>query len=204
MDFKLPDDDYHHEWNREELSFYPSTEQGILKLYHPVDWSVIDIFPLEANEVVMTIKVLELETSEKASKRKPMVVVGTAILRGEDLATKGCIYIFDIINVVPDPDRPETASKLKLIVREEVKGAVTAVTEIGTQGFMFAAQGQKGMVRGLKEDLTLLPTAFMDLQNYVTVAKSLKGTGMSLLGDLVKGLWFAGYTVSSMMPRAYR
>lgn len=194
--FKLPDDDYHHEWSREELSLYPSTDQGILKLYHPEHWSVIDIFALEASEVVLTIKVLNLAVTQDSSKRRPLIVVGTGIMRGEDLPTKGCIYVFDVINVVPEPGRPETGFKLKMLVRDEVRGAVTAVTELGTQGFLFAAQGQKGMVRGLKEDNTLLPTAFMDLNNYVVVAKSLKNTGMALLGDLVKGLWFAGYTVS--------
>lgn len=198
MDYKLPDDDYHHEWGREETTFLPQTDQGMLKLLHPGNWSVIDAFPLEPSEVVMTIKTLNLEVSEETHKRKPLIAVGTAIIRGEDLPTKGAIYLFDVHSVVPELDRPETNRKLKLIVREEVKGAVTTLCEIGTQGFFLVAQGQKVMVRGLKEDETILPTAFWDVQCYTSVAKSLKGTGMVILGDLVKGLWFMGYMVSSM------
>ena len=152
---------------------------------------------LDVGEVVLCIKTLNLEVSETTHERKPLVAVGTAIVRGEDLATKGCIYIFEVITVVPEPGRPETNRKLRLIVKEEVKGAVTTVSEIGSQGFMIMAQGQKCMVRGLKEDGTLLPVAFMDMQCYVTVLKELKGTGMVLMGDAFKGVWFTGYTVGS-------
>ncbi len=151
---------------------------------------------LGTDEQVLCIKVLDLEISEITRERRLLAVVGTAIVQGEDLSPKGCIYIFDIVTVVPEPDRPETNRKLKLVVREEVKGAVTAVSSIGTQGFLLMAQGQKCMVRGLKEDGSLLPVAFMDTQCYVTVAKELKGSRMLVLGDIAKGIWFAGYTVS--------
>lgn len=52
------------------------------------------------------------------------------------------------------------------------------------------------MVRGLKEDGTLLPVAFMDMQCYTSVVKELKGTGLCLMGDAVKGVWLVGYYVS--------
>lgn len=54
------------------------------------------------------------------------------------------------------------------------------------------------MVRGLKEDGSLLPVAFMDMQCYVNVVKELKGTGMCILGDALKGLWFTGYSVNTL------
>jgi cleavage and polyadenylation specificity factor subunit 1 len=144
-----------------------------------------------------------MEVSESTHERKPLIAVGTAIIQGEDLATKGCIYIFEVVTVVPQPGRPETNCKLRLIIREEVKGAVSAISAIGSQGFMIMAQGQKCMVRGLKEDGTLLPVAFMDMQCYVSVLKELAGTGMLLMGDAVKGLWFTGYTVRSPILLAF-
>ena len=152
---------------------------------------------LDPQEVILCIKTLNLEVSETTHERKALVAVGTAIVRGEDLATKGNIRIFEVITVVPEPDRPETNRKLRLIVKDEVKGAVSAVSEIGSQGFLLMAQGQKCMVRGLKEDGTLLPVAFMDMQTYVTVLKNLPNTGMLLMGDAFKGVWFTGYTVQS-------
>lgn len=140
---------------------------------------------------------MNLEVSENTHERKDLIVVGTSITKGEDIPARGCIYVFDVIEVVPEPGRPETGRRLKLVGKESVKGAVTALSGIGGQGFVIVAQGQKCMVRGLKEDGSLLPVAFMDLQSYVNVAKELKGTGMCILGDAVKGLWFAGYSVRS-------
>lgn len=137
---------------------------------------------------------MSLETSEITHERQSLVVAGTALIRGEEFPAVGRIYVFSITDVVPDPDRPETGKKLKLIAKEEVKGAVTSLSEIGTQGFLLAAQGQKCMVRGLKEDGTLLPVAFMDMQCYVSAAKELKGTGLCVMSDALKGIWFVGYT----------
>jgi cleavage and polyadenylation specificity factor subunit 1 len=145
----------------------------------------------------MCVKTIVLESSEITRERRSFVVVGTALISGSDLLAKGRIYVFDIIHVVPEPDRPETARKLKVIAKEEVKGAVTALSEIGNEGFLLVAQGQKCMVRGLKEDGTLLPVAFIDTQCYVTVAKELKGTNLCVFGDAVKGVWLAGYNVSA-------
>lgn len=132
-----------------------------------------------------------------------MIVVGTAIAKGEDIPARGCIYVFNVTNVVPDPEKPESGRKLKLIGKEPVKGAVTALSGIGGQGFVIVAQGQKCLVRGLKEDGSLLPVAFMDMQCYVSVAKELKGTGMCILGDAVKGLWFVGYSVGLLPLRSF-
>lgn len=151
---------------------------------------------LGSAEHVTAMKNLSLEISENTHERKDLVVVGTAFSRGEDIASRGCIYVFEVIRVVPDPQNPEIDRKLKLVGKELVKGAVTALSEIGGQGFLIVAQGQKCMVRGLKEDGSLLPVAFMDVQCYVSVVKELKGTGMCIIGDAVKGLWFAGYSVS--------
>lgn len=145
--------------------------------------------------MILCIKTLNLEVSETTHERRPLIAVGTSIVRGEDLVTKGNIRIFEVVTVVPEPDRPETNRRLRLVVKDEVKGAVSAVSELGTQGFLIMAQGQKCMVRGLKEDGTLLPVAFMDMQCYVTVLKSLPNTGMLLMGDAFKGVWFTGYTV---------
>lgn len=190
-----PSETYHYDLPKEEMTFKPNVERGVLKLVDEQTWSVIDTHVLDPQEVILCIKTLNLEVSETTHRRKDLIAVGTSIVLGEDLATKGCIRIFEVITVVPEPDRPETNKKLKLMVKDEVKGAVSAVSDLGTQGFMIMAQGQKCMVRGLKEDGTLLPVAFMDMQCYVTTLKSLPNTGMLLTGDAFRGVWFAGYNV---------
>lgn len=196
--FQLPqDDEWHSEWKNEHATCLPQVERGSVTLLSSTTFNVIDSFTLEYAERAMCIKSMNLEVSEETHERKELIVVGTAITKGEDVVSRGAIYVFDVVDVVPQPGVPETDLKLKLIAKEEVKGAVTSLSRIGSQGFMLAAQGQKCMVRGLKEDLSILPVAFMDMQFYVSVAKELSGTGLCILGDAMNGLWFAGYSVSN-------
>jgi cleavage and polyadenylation specificity factor subunit 1 len=143
----------------------------------------------------MSITVANLEVSENTHERKPFVCAGTLVVVGEDQQTRGKAYVLDVPSVVPEPDRPETGHKFKIVAKEDVKGGVTGLSGIGPQGFLLVAQGQKVLVRGLIEQDKLLPVAFMDVQCFVTVTKVLKGTGMILLGDIAKGLWFSGYMV---------
>ena len=194
--FELPkDDDYHKEWAKENVSFKPMVERGVLKLVSPITWTVIDSQEMESCETIMCIKTLNLEVSEDTHERKQLVVVGTGISKGEDLPIKGRIHVYDVVPVIPEPGKPETDRKLKLIATEDIpRGAVTAISEVGSQGLMLVAQGQKCMVRGLKEDGTLLPVAFMDMNCYVTSVKEIPGTGLCLMTDAFKGVWFTGYT----------
>lgn len=147
-------------------------------------------FKLAHNEIALVVKTIEMEVSEHTKERKQLVAVGTGIWRGEDHSARGGIYVFEVIEVVPEPGRPETNRKLKLVTREEVRGTVSAIC--GVNGYLLAAQGQKIMVRGLKEDQSLLPVAFMDMSMYVSVAKNLDG--MILFGDFMKSVWFAGFS----------
>ncbi|GAP85354.1 putative CPSF A subunit region [Rosellinia necatrix] len=195
--FELPkDDDYHKEWHMEkDLQLKPIVERGLIKLINPATWTIIDTVEMEPFEMVMCVETLHLEVSESTNERKHLIAVGTAISRGEDLPIKGRVLVYDVVVVIPEPGRPETDRRLKLIAKEDIpRGAVTALSEIGTQGLMLVAQGQKCMVRGLKEDGSLLPVAFMDMSCYVTAVRELRGTGLCLMADAVKGVWFTGYT----------
>ncbi|KAI5304637.1 mRNA cleavage and polyadenylation factor subunit [Ascosphaera pollenicola] len=194
--FKLPDDDeIHPEWQTEALTFFPHVQTGSVQLLEPSRWSLIDEYVLEdPAERILCLKCISMEVSEVTGERREMIVAGTAIIKGEDVPTRGCIYVFDVIDVVADPERPWMNRRLKLFAREKVKGAVTSISQVGDQGFILVAQGQKCMVRGLKEDGSLLPVAFMDMQCYVGVVKELKGTGLCIMADALRGLWFSGYS----------
>ncbi|KIW17037.1 hypothetical protein PV08_04228 [Exophiala spinifera] len=195
IDFQLPqDDEWHPEWQTETTSFLPSSIQSSLKLMSSVSHSIISQYHFDACERVLCVKTLNLEISEETHERKDMIVVGTAIVKGENVTTRGNIYIFDVVDVVPEPGVAESDLKLKLITKEDVRGAVSAICDIGSQGFLLAAQGQKCMVRGLKEDMSILPVAFLDMRYYVHVAKELRGTGLCILGDAFSGLWLTGYS----------
>lgn len=197
--FHLPrDDEWHPEWASENEqatpSFLPTTSSFSLKLISSKTHSIISQYHFEADEHILAVKCMSLEVSEQTHERKDLIVVGTGIARGENVVTRGNLYLFDIVDVVPHPEIPETDLKLKMITKEDVRGAVTAISDIGTQGFLLAAQGQKCMVRGLREDNAILPVAFMDMRYYVSVAKSLPGTGLTILADAFSGLWLMGYS----------
>ena len=201
IDYKLPDD---NAWASDDASFLPQVGQDSVELLDERTWSIIDSHDLDVAETILCLKTLTLETSEVTPTSRPLVVAGTALLRGDDSHLQGRIYVFDVISVVPDPESPATTDRaLKLINREEVKGAVTSVTSIGTQGFVLVAQGQKVMVRGLKEDGSFMPVAFMDMQVHTTTLKSLSDTGLWAAGDATKGLWFCGYNEDPYQLRLF-
>ncbi|KAM3419764.1 Protein cft1 [Cercospora zeina] len=145
-------------------------------------------------ETVTDLKVMMLEVSEDSHEQKPLVVVSTAAQRGEDMPAKGGIVVYDIIDVVPEPDVAESGFKLHQLAREQSRGAITALAGPLPGGFIGTAQGLKLMVRGLKEDGTCLPVAFLDAQSYTHTLKVLPGRGMWLAGDAWKGLWFGAFT----------
>ena len=194
-DFQLPqDDEWHQEWRGEQSAFLPTIAQGSLKLLDPSRGQIVSTYDFEPCERAMCIKSINLEVSEETHERKDLLVVGTTLIKGENVTARGHIYIFDIADIVPVPEKEEPDLKLKLICKDEVKGAVTAVSSIGTQGFIITAQGQKCMVRGLKENMSTLPVAFMDMRYYVNVIKELPGTGLTLMGDAMQGLWLTAYS----------
>ncbi|KIX01831.1 uncharacterized protein Z518_09558 [Rhinocladiella mackenziei CBS 650.93] len=193
--FQLPqDDEWHPEWHHEATTFLPTTRQSTLKLLSSKSHSIISQYHFAAGERILCVKSLNLEVSEETHERKDLIVVGTAVVKGENITTRGNLYLFDVVEVVPEPDIPETDLKLKLITKEDVRGAVSALCGVGSQGFVLAAQGQKCMVRGLKEDMSILPVAFLDMRYYVHVAKELPATGLCILGDAFSGLWLVGYS----------
>ncbi|EXJ66921.1 uncharacterized protein A1O5_10116 [Cladophialophora psammophila CBS 110553] len=195
VDFQLPqDDEWHPEWQNEATTFLPTTLQSTLRLLSSKTRRIISHYHFDSSERILSVKALNLEISEETHERKDLIVVGTALVKGENVTTRGNLYIFDVVDVVPEPDVPETDLKLKLITREDVRGAVSAISGVGSQGFLLAAQGQKCMVRGLKEDMSILPVAFLDMRYYVHVAKELPGTGLCILGDAFSGLWLVGYS----------
>ncbi|KAK9475082.1 CPSF A subunit region-domain-containing protein [Dipodascopsis tothii] len=174
----------------DDLKLPAPSDQGALQLISPISWITVDTFELLPNEIPLVVKTVNLEVSEQTKARRQLLAVGTGLFRGEDLPAKGFVYILDIIEVVPEPGKPEINHRFKLIAKEEVRGAVSSLCDIN--GYLLSAQGPKVMVRGLKEDDSFLPVAFMDMNIYVTEARSIKST--ILLGDAMKSVWFVGFS----------
>lgn len=160
-----------------------------VKVISPLTWTVIGEAEFESNEVIMSVKAVKLTVSESTKRKKEFVAIGTSIIRGEDLAAKGAFYIYEVIEVVPEPGKPETNRKFKEVAQEGVKGAVTALCEV--EGHLLVSQAQKVIVRNIQEDNSISPVAFLDLNLYVSDAKSLKN--LLVLSDSMKSVWLVGF-----------
>lgn len=135
-----------------------------------------------------------LETSEVTHERRELVAVGTMLQYGESNASKGAVHVLDVVDVVPDPEKPDTNKGFRLVTMEETKTGITAM--MGIDGMLGTAQMLKFVFRGLKDESSqCLPVAFLDAPSYTTVLKTLGGTNMWLAGDAKKGLWFGGFSV---------
>ncbi|KAF9903816.1 Cleavage and polyadenylation specificity factor subunit 1 [Linnemannia zychae] len=169
--------------------FRPSSDRQTLELVSPVTWETVDRYQLQEYEIVTSMETVSLESTQDASGRKKFMAVGTSFIKGEDSTMRGTIYIFDIIDVVPEPDNPQTDHKLKLLYSEEVKGAVTAMAALS--GYLLTCVGTKVLVRSFEDNETLTGIAFIDVQIYVTSVKVVKNTIM--LADAYKSVWFVGF-----------
>jgi cleavage and polyadenylation specificity factor subunit 1 len=114
---------------------------------------------------------------------------GTSILRGEDSQSKGNYYVAEVIEVVPEPGRPEASRRMKEVAKEGVRGAITALCEVS--GCLLTTQGQKIIIRNIQEDNSVIPVAFLDVQVYVSDVKSAKN--LILIADRLQGTWLAGF-----------
>jgi cleavage and polyadenylation specificity factor subunit 1 len=169
--------------------YLPTNSKYQLDLISPLTWKPVDTFEFNDNEIVSCICSADLETKQTQSGRKNYIVVGTIISMGEDLAVKGKLYVFDVIEVVPEPGKPETGHKLKKIAVIDAKGPVTALAH--SQGYLFTGMGNKLIMRKFEDDTTLEGVAFFDLQVYITTITVCKN--FLLVGDLYKSAWFLGF-----------
>ncbi|KAF9078133.1 CPSF A subunit region-domain-containing protein [Rhodocollybia butyracea] len=168
----------------------PTTECSTLELISPDLWVSMDGYEFATNEVVNAVACVSLETASTDTGSKEFIVVGTTINRGEDLAAKGATYIFEIVEVVPDPTlAPKRWYKLRLRCRDDAKGPVTALCALN--GYLVSSMGQKIFVRAFDSDERLVGVAFMDVGVYVTSLRTIKN--LLLIGDAVKSVSFVAF-----------
>ncbi|KAJ7130141.1 CPSF A subunit region-domain-containing protein [Mycena epipterygia] len=167
----------------------PLCDCSCLELISPDLWITMDGFEFATNEFITAVSCVTLETSSTESGNKDFIAVGTTINRGEDLAAKGSTYVFEIVEVVPDPAlAPKRWYKLRLRFRDDAKGPVTALC--GFNGYLVSSMGQKIFVRAFDDD-RLVGVAFLDVGVYVTSLRTLKN--LLLIGDAVKSITFVAF-----------
>jgi len=169
---------------------YPTCETSTLELITPEGWVTMDGYEFAPNEFITCVDSVTLESMSTDSGTKDFIAVGTTVNRGEDLAVKGAVYIFETVEVVADAGSgPKRSYRLKLHCRDDAKGPVTALC--GMDGYLVSSMGQKIFVRAFDLDERLVGVAFLDVGVYVTTLRAVKN--LLVIGDAVKSIWFVAF-----------
>lgn len=166
------------------------SKRGSLELFKH-DWNEpIDGYELDQNETVTALELLTLTSAGSLTGLREFVAVGTTVYNGEDRPTRGAMYIFEVVETVPDQAEPEMNCRLKLLVRDDAgKGPVTALADIS--GYLAVAVGQKLFIRAFENHEALTHVAFLDTYYLTTSIRRLGST--LLLSDLQKSITFVGF-----------
>lgn len=174
----------------EEPGADPSTtysERGALELFGRLGEAPVHGYEFAANETVCALHTGALDTQDRASGRRELVLVGTVSAYGEDRTAAGHMYVFDVIEAVRyADDRDGDSLRLRLLCREEMRGPVTALGDMN--GYAIAAVGQKLLVRSLEHMEWLVTVAFLDTAYYTSDIQRVKN--YLLLTDYHRGAWF--------------
>lgn len=173
------------EENKGERFLYPSFSRFQVVLVSPSSWEVVPKTSIDLDEWehVIAFKNVHLAYEGTRSGFKEYICVGTNYNYSEDITSRGRILLYDIIEVVPEPDAPLTRYKLKEVYTKEQKGPVTAITHV--VGFLVTAVGQKIYLWQLKDN-DLIGVAFIDTNIYVHQMCSIKS--LILVADVYKSI----------------
>ncbi|KAK6009166.1 CPSF A subunit region [Ostertagia ostertagi] len=144
----------------------PSIPQYSLNLYSAVDWKPVpntDI-KFEEMEVVTACEEVTLRSESTISGMQVYLAVGTINNYGEEVLVRGRIILAEIIDVVPEPGKPTSKHKIKIVYDKEQKGPVTALTSIN--GLLLSGMAQKVFIWGFRDN-DLQGISFLDMHYYV-------------------------------------
>jgi len=177
-------------WQPDDESLIRATTfRSSLELILPGKWVTIDGYEFQQNEWVTSMANVDLDSRSTISGRRQFVGVGTTCNRAEDLAARGGIYVFEIIQVNPSERHREYNRSLRLRYYEETKACVTAVDAIN--GYFLHTMGQKLYAKCFEQDERLLAVGFLDIKPYATCLRIFKN--FILLGDAVKGITLVAF-----------
>uniref|UniRef100_A0A0N5B481 CPSF_A domain-containing protein n=1 Tax=Strongyloides papillosus TaxID=174720 RepID=A0A0N5B481_STREA len=117
------------------------------------------------HEYVTCCSEVRLQIEENPRTVQNYIAVGTSFNQGEEIQSRGRIILYEIIDVVPDPENPTCTEKLKEVYSKEHKNGVTALT--GLNGFLMSGMGTKVFIWQYR-DGELHGISFLDRNVYIT------------------------------------
>ncbi|VVC38721.1 WD40/YVTN repeat-like-containing domain,Cleavage/polyadenylation specificity factor, A [Cinara cedri] len=184
--YKFKEDDKELTTEQRDPNFpLPNHDLFTLELFSPVSWEPIPDTSIQTEdwEFITCLKNVALTYEGARSGLKGYIAMGTNYNYSEDITSRGRIFLFDIIDVVPELGKPLTKNKIKMIYAKEQKGPVTAITHV--VGFLVTAVGQKIYIWELKDN-DLIGIAFIDTEVYVHQMLSIKS--LILVADIFKSI----------------
>lgn len=129
------------------------------------------------------LKIVHLPFEGHSSGIRSYLAASTINCYSEDVNSRGRIILFDIIETVPEPDKPLTNTKIKIILEKEQKGPVTCLDSVNAH--LIGCVGQKIFIWEYRNN-ELIGKAFIDTHFYVHRMVTLKD--FVLIADLHKSI----------------
>ncbi|BES89477.1 Cleavage and polyadenylation specificity factor [Nesidiocoris tenuis] len=191
--------------SKDDRFMFPLCEKFSVSLFSPVSWEIIPNTKMDLDdwEHVTCLKNVSLAYEGTRSGLKGYISLGTNYNYSEDITSRGRIWLFDIIDVVPEPGQPLTKNRIKMVYNKDQKGPITAITHV--VGFLVSAVGQKIYIWQLKDN-DLVGVAFIDTQVYIHQLLSIKS--LILVADVYKSIvllrFQEEYRTLSLVSRDFR
>lgn len=173
------------EFQKDDNFIFPKKSQFYIQLYNSLHWNELPYGKYQLNEWehVSCLKIVDLPYEGHTSGLRSYLVVSTIFCYSEDVNSRGRIILFDIIETVPEPDKPLTNTKLKMIYEKEQKGPVTCIDAVNAH--LIGCVGQKIFIWEFKNN-ELIGKAFIDCSFYIHKMITLKN--FILIADLHKSI----------------
>ncbi|XP_038067908.1 cleavage and polyadenylation specificity factor subunit 1-like [Patiria miniata] len=187
------DDQEFEEAERDERFVASQKDRFSIQLFSPLSWDGIPNTRIEFEELehVTCLKVVNLSCEGSMTGKKCFIAAASTRVFSEDVQCTGKVFIYDVIEVVPEPGQPLTKNKIKVLYDKEQKGPVSSLCDC--MGYLLTSVGQKVYLWTFKDN-DLLGLAFIDTQIYIHRAVCVKN--FILVADVTKSIYLLQYQES--------
>jgi len=130
-------------FEKDENFILPNKDLFTIQLYASNVWEPLPLgkYTLGDCEHVSCLKLVSLPYEGHSSGFRTYLAASTINCYNEDVNSRGKVIVFDVIETVPEPDKPLTNTKMKVILEKEQKGPVTCLESVN--GYLLGGVGQK-------------------------------------------------------------